>query len=89
MTTGQALTLRVTVTDVWDTIECTASSAQTVGEIKAECLERATGRPVDPGAYQVKYRGALVLDETSTLDAVGVADGAALIILPARRRPVR
>lgn len=89
MTTGQAVRLRVTVTDVWDTVVYEAAPDATVGDVKAACLAEATGRAVDPAAYQVKFRGALVLDETIALDALGAGEGAALIVLPARRRPVR
>ena len=57
-------------------------------ERENRALRRALTR-ADVDAHQVKFRGALVLDESRTLGDLGVPDGAPLIVLPARRRPVR
>ena len=37
----------------------------------------------------VKYGGALVANESRSLSELRVPDGAALVVLPARRRAVR
>jgi hypothetical protein len=81
--------LRVAVTDVWDTVKLAVPSTTTFADVKASSLEQALGRPVDPSAYQIKFRGALVTDEARTLEAADVPDDAALIVLAAHRRPVR
>ena len=39
--------------------------------------------------YIVKFRGALVLDESVSLGALGAGPNAPFIVLPAHRRPVR
>jgi hypothetical protein len=89
MTVASPTTLRVTVTDVWDTVHVPVRPDDTIATIKAEALRRAMGRAVSEARYQVKYRGALVLDEHQTVAALGIPAGAPLIVLPARRRPVR
>lgn len=87
--TDNAMTVRVWVTDVWDNANVSVAPEDTVGTVKVRSLEQITGRTADPTTYQVKFRGALVTDESQTLAALGVPDGAPLIVLPASRRPVR
>ena len=89
MTVAAGLTLRVSVLDVWDTVEITVQPDETVAQVKREALRRAIGEKADPTAFLVKYRGALILDESQTLAALKIPDRAALIVLPARRQPVR
>ena len=89
MTTAETLPVRVTVTDAWDQVELGLSLTATVAELKQEALSRALGRPVAPEDYLVKFRGALVLDESVTPAALGAGPNAPFIVLPARRRPVR
>lgn len=89
MTTALPVSLRVTVTDAWDTVRVSAAPDATVADVKARALREATGRSLDPAAYVVKVRGALVLDEHRTVADLGLSDGAPLIVLPARRRPVQ
>jgi hypothetical protein len=81
--------LRVTVHDAWDTVVLDADPSLTMAQVKAEALARATGRTLTSGDYVVKYRGALVLDEQQTVGALALPSGAPLIVLPARRQPVR
>jgi hypothetical protein len=83
------LSVRVSVTDVWDTVALRLAPESTVAQLKTAALARATGRPEGPGPHVVKYRGALVADEGQTLAGLGVPDGAPFIVLPARRQPVR
>lgn len=89
MTAAAGVRVRVTVTDAWDTVALDLEPTTTIAEIKRTALERTTGRMPDPSAYVVKFRGALVLDENRSIGDLGVPSGAALIVLPARRRPVR
>lgn len=87
MTAG--VRLRVAVTDAWDTVTIEASPSLTMGELKRRALAEATGRTVPPEQYVLKYRGALVLDEHATVSDLALRSGAPLIVLPARRHPVR
>lgn len=83
------LPVRVTVTDAWDEVTLSLGPAATVADLKQEALRRALGRPVAPEEYLVKFRGALVLDESRTPAQLGAGANAPFIVLPARRRPVR
>ncbi len=89
MSVVAALRLRVTVTDTWDTVALDVAPTRSLADVKREALLQATDRPVDPAEYLVKFRGGLVLDERATVADLGLPDGAALIVLPARRHPVR
>lgn len=92
MTTGAPATVRVRVTviDAWDTVALDVPPSTPLHELKVEALRRALTRQ-DPPAddYELKFRGALVLDEQQTIAGAGVPQDGALIVLPRRRRPVR
>ena len=81
--------VRVMVPDTWDQVFLAVSPTTTIAEVKRQSLERALKRPATADDYIVKFRGALVTDETATLAALGVGANAPLIVLAARRRPVR
>ena len=81
--------VRVWVTDVWDTVELPVTPDHSVADVKAASLKQATGRQLDPDHYAVKFRGAVVLDESESMSALKVPDGAPMIVVPTRRRPVR
>jgi hypothetical protein len=82
-------TVRVTVIDAWDQVVLTVPPDATMAQVKREGLARALGRPVAPEDYVIKFRGALVLDESQTPADLGAGPNAPFIVLPARRRPVR
>jgi hypothetical protein len=87
---SRRFTVRVMVTDTWDQVELPVSEDTGVDELKRRALDEALGgRPVDPGDYVVKFRGAAILDEGVTLGALGVGANAPFIVLPRRRQPVR
>jgi hypothetical protein len=77
------------VTDVWDTVHLAVEPTTTVAELKRLALAKALQRPVRAVDYEVKFRGALVLDERTTVAALGAGPNAPFIVLPARRQPVR
>ncbi|PYO84523.1 MAG: hypothetical protein DMD65_02820 [Gemmatimonadetes bacterium] len=82
--------VRVMVTDVWDQVFLAVGPDTTVADLKRQALAEALRRgSADAGAYVVKFRGAQVLDEATTLGALGAGANAAFIVLPARRQPVR
>ncbi len=89
MTVDVKATLRVCVADAWDTVSLGVTPSHTVRRVKAEGLAAAGRGSVDPELYEVKYHGALVLDEGATLESLNIPDGAPIIILRARRQPVR
>jgi hypothetical protein len=81
--------LRVAVTEAWDTVTIEASPSLTMAELKRRALADAMGRTVPPEEYVLKYRGALVLDERATVGDLALRSGAPLVVVPARRHPVR
>lgn len=81
--------VRVMVTDVWDQVFLAVEPGTTAGELKRRALEQALRRPVAPEDYVLKFRGATVFDEATTLDALGAGANAPFIVLPSRRQPVR
>lgn len=83
------LTLRVTVGDTWTPLPMEASSDDVVAAVKARALEAFHFAPARAEGYEVKHGGALVRNESLSLRAAGIGDGAALVVLARRRRPVR
>ena len=82
--------VRVMVTDVWDQVFLAVTPGTTVAALKSQALRQALKRGEPRVAdYVVKFRGAQVLDESTTLAALGAGANAAFIVLPARRQPVR
>jgi hypothetical protein len=81
--------VRVMVTPAWDTVTLQVDESTTVAQLKREALRAARKTAADEQGYLVKFRGAPVLDESLTLRALGVRPNAPLIVLPARRQPVR
>lgn len=83
-------TVRAMVTEVWDHVLLAVNADTPVGQVKRDALFRALRTSViRPEDYVIKFRGALVLDESVTLGALGAGANAPFIILPARRQPVR
>jgi hypothetical protein len=87
---AERFAVRVMVTDVWDQVFLAVEPTTTVAALKRQALVQALKRanvPVD--GYVVKFHGAQVLDEATTLAALGAGPNAPFIVLPARRQPVR
>ena len=82
------LRLRVTVADAWKTVALEAAQAESAGSLKVRALALAHIAAAAAGAYQLKVGGALVRDESKPLAAL-VKSGAAVVVVPLRRRPVR
>jgi hypothetical protein len=81
--------MRVWVEDAWDVAEFDATADWTVAKLKQKALAVVTQTEPDAAGYEVKLRGALVIDETCTLEELEVSDRAPFIVLSAHRRPVR
>lgn len=87
---AQRFAVRAMVTDVWDQVFLAVGPETSVAELKRQALTQALKRAdVRLEDYVVKFRGAPVLDETTTLGVLGAGPNAPFIVLPARRRPVR
>jgi hypothetical protein len=86
---AEGFAVRVMVTAVWSNVELRVDDSTTVLQLKREALQAALKVPVDGAEYVVKFRGALIADESLPLGRVGVVPNAPFIILPARRQPVR
>ena len=82
--------VRVMVTDAWDQVFLAVGPDTTVADLKRQALARALKRANLPTAeYVVKFHGAAITDESTTLRALGAGANAPFIVLPARRRAVR
>ena len=82
------ITIRVMVEESWDYQVMEVSADTSVSDVKRRALEQSrAGRAKD--AYEVKFRGALVRDESQSLSSLGVVPNAQLIVLANRRQPVR
>ncbi len=84
-----ALSLKVTLGDTWRPLQLSASPEETVAQLKLRTLAAEAVPAERAGEYEVKFGGALVRDESQTLAAAKVPDGAALVVLARRRRAVR
>lgn len=83
------LVVRVTVGDTWTSAPIETSADVPIATVKVRALAGAHIPASDAPAYELKFGGALVRDETRTLGELGVRSGASLVVLSRRRRPVR
>ena len=86
---AERFAIRVMVTDVWDQVFLAVEPGATLAEVKRRALDQALRRPAAPEEYEIKFHGALVTDESATLEALGAGANAPFIVRPRRRRPVR
>ena len=88
-TATNRLVLRITVGDTWTPTVIEAAADERMAAVKARVLAGAHIGAAEANGYEVKFGGALVRDETRSLGDLGVRNGASLVILSRRRRPVR
>ena len=86
---GERYAVRVMVTPAWEQVPVQVDDSTTVAQLKHEALRAALKTTAGEDGFAVKFRGAPVLDESITLGQLGVVPNAPLIVLPARRQPVR
>ena len=87
---GAQFPVRVMVTDVWDQVSLTVAPTTTIADLKRAALTQALKRRSMPlQDHVVKFKGAQVLDESTTLAELGAVPNSPFIVLPARRQPVR
>lgn len=85
---SEVLPVRVKVTPTWDEVRFELPADTPIAELKRRALELSLVYD-DPAKYIVKYRGAQLLDEGTTLSKAGIVKNAPLIVLNRRRQPVR
>ena len=81
--------VRVMVTTAWEQVPLQVDDNTTVAQLKHEALRSALKTTAGEEGFVVKFRGALILDESITLRQLGTVPNAPFIVLPARRQPVR
>jgi len=86
---GERYAVRVMVTPAWEQVPVQVDDATTAAQLKHQALKAALKTTENEQAYVVKFRGAQVLDESTTMRALGAVPNAPFIVLPARRQPVR
>lgn len=87
--TATAMEIRVTVGDTWMPRTLVVAPSDTVAAVKARALDAESIGGAAHERYEVKVGGALVRDESRTLAACGIGQGAPVVILARFRRPVR
>ncbi len=85
---SEVVTVRVQVADAWDSIVMELSPTSVISDVRREALAHLTGDGSDAHAYEMKYRGVLV-NENSTVREAAIANGATLLVVSKRKRPVR
>jgi len=84
-----AITVRVQLPELWETIAVRCGSAVSAAALKAAALE-AFGQRLHPAhEYVMKLRGHEVRDEASTVSAAGARDGSTFLLTYRHRRPVK
>lgn len=86
---ARAMQLRVTVADTWTTQLVDVTPDEALASVKARVLKAGRIAAERAGGYEVKHAGVPVRDESRSLSALGIRDGAAMIVLSRRRRAVR
>ena len=88
-TDGSAITVRVELPEVWDTVRVEASPGTSVAELKSAALAALSPQVQFPEDMVIKIRGFEVLDENASLHDVGAVNGSIFLLTYRRRRPVR
>ncbi len=83
-----AITVRVEMPEVWDTVKVVVSPDQPVSVLKSAALGALFPDSI-PGDFLMKLRGFEVLDERASLRDIGCVDGSIFLLTHRRRRAVR
>ncbi|HEU4989591.1 MAG TPA: hypothetical protein VFT41_07415 [Gemmatimonadaceae bacterium] len=86
---GAAITIRVEMPAVWDTVRVRTSPAEPVEALKKRALEALFPQAQFHEDFVMKLAGWEILNEHESLAAAGVKDGSILLLLHRRRRPLR
>ena len=87
---GPAITVRVEMPEVWDTVRVHASPDERALTLKRRALEALMpGAELRDEDYVLKLNGWEVLDENASLAVTGAVDGSIFLVTHRRRRPVK
>lgn len=84
-----AITIRVSLPDLWDTIAVRCDSDTSVLAVKRAVLQEMGQLDHPAEDYVLKLRGFEVLDESAPVSVAGARDGSTFLLAYRRRRPVR
>jgi hypothetical protein len=83
------ITLRVSISDIWDTVRVTARPDTVVAEVKQRVVAKFFPENPYVEDFVLKLRGWEVLDEGASLQEAGVGEGSILLLAYRRRRAVK
>jgi uncharacterized protein YxjI len=84
-----AITVRVEMQAVWDTVRIAAPPGETVETLKKRALTALFPQAKYHEDFVLKLHGWEILNEHESLAAAGVKDGSILLLMHRRRRPLR
>ena len=85
----QAITIRVELAEMWDTVRVSVSPNEPVVTVKRAALEAMGSGDEPTEEFVMKLRGWEVLDEGESIADAGAVDGSIFLLTHRRRRPVR
>jgi hypothetical protein len=83
------LAVRVSLSDVWDTVLLEVAPSVAVLDVKRAALAEVLADGTLAEDYVCKLNGFEILDETQSVTEAGVRDGSTILVAHRRRRPVR
>lgn len=86
---ANAITVRVEMPEVWDTVKAVVAPDESVLTLKTRALDALYPMGCLPGEFVLKLRGWEVLDEHATIAEAGAVDGSIFLLTHRRRRAVR
>ncbi len=88
-TAADAITVRVQMTELWDTLAVRCAPDTSVLALKQAALDTFMPMHQPTADFVMKLRGFEVLDEAAPLTAAGARDGSTFLLSYRFRRPVR
>jgi hypothetical protein len=85
----QAITIRVELAELWDSVRISVSPNEPVVTVKRAALEAMGDGDNPTEEFVMKLRGWEVLDEGASVADAGATDGSIFLLTHRRRRPVR
>jgi hypothetical protein len=86
---ADAITIRVQLLEAWDAIKVVVAPTTTVAAVKARALTVLAPDAPLPDDIVTKLGGFEIRDESQSLVAAGVKDGATLLLHFRRRQPLK
>ena len=84
-----AITVRVEMPEVWDTVKAVISPSEPVMTLKVAALDALYRTGESHEDFVLKFRGWEVLDEHASIADAGATDGSIFLLTQRRRRAVR